>query len=177
MCSSRNWPTQRPASVATWADCRRVGAGSSWPGRQGHRAVPHTADLRIEAWAESRHECVAESLRGLVDSVADVHGAVATRTAECELTGLSPADLLASAAEEIIYILDTAGEVPVSVRVRPGGNPGQLQPAAGIVVTLELADASAVEFVGAVPKAVSFHRLTCEPDVSGRWSATMTVDV
>jgi SHS2 domain-containing protein len=139
--------------------------------------VPHTADLRIEAWAGSCHECVAESLRGLVDSVADVSGAVATRTAECELSGASAADLLASAAEEIIYILDTDGQVPVSVHVRPGGQPDQQQSAAGIVVTLELASASAVEFVGAVPKAVSFHRLTCAPDASGRWSATMTVDV
>ena len=145
-------------------------------GQAGHRTVPHTADLRIEAWAGSCHECVAESLRGLVDSFADVRGGVATRTAECELTGLSPADLLASAAEEIIYILDTAGQVPVSVHVRPAGDQEQQQ-AAGIVVTLELADASAVEFVGAVPKAVSFHLLTCGPDASGRWSATMTVDV
>jgi SHS2 domain-containing protein len=139
--------------------------------------VPHTADLRIEAWAGSCHECVAESLRGLVDSVADVRGAEATRTAECELTGVSPADLLASAAEEIIYILDTACQVPVSVRVRPAGGPDQQQPAEGIVVTLELASVSVVEFVGAIPKAVSFHELSCEPDASGRWSATMTVDV
>jgi len=175
MCSSRNWP--RPGSVATWADRRRVGTGRSFPGRQGHRAVPHTADLRIEAWAGSCHECIAESLRGLVDSVADVRGAVPTRTTECQLTGVSPADLLASAAEEIIYILDTAGQIPVSVHVLPAGQPGQQQQAAGIVLTLELADASAVEFVGAVPKAVSFHLLTCEPDPSGRWSATMTVDV
>jgi len=143
----------------------------------GHRAVPHTADLRIEAWAGSCHECIAESLRGLVDSIADVRGGVATRTAECELTGGCPADLLAAAGEEIIYILDTAGQVPVSVHVRPAGDPGQQQPAAGIVVTLGLADVSAVEFFGAVPKAVSFHLLTCEPDASGRWSATMTVDV
>jgi len=139
--------------------------------------VPHTADLRIEAWAGSCHECVAESLRGLVDSFADVRGAAATRTAECQLTGVSPADMLASAAEEIIYILDTASQVPVSVHARPVGDPGHQPQAAGIVVTLELANASAVEFVGAVPKAVSFHLLTCEPDASGRWSATMTVDV
>ena len=134
--------------------------------------MPHTADLRIEAWAESCHECVAESLRGLVGSVADVRGVAATRTAERELTGDNPAELLASAAEEVIYILDTAGEFPVSVHVRPAG-----QPAAGIIVTLELASVSAVEFIGAVPKAVSFHELACEPDASGLWTASMTVDV
>jgi SHS2 domain-containing protein len=140
--------------------------------RQGHRAVPHTADLRIEAWAESWHECVAEALRGLVASVADVSGAAVKRTVERELTGVSPADLLACAAEDVIYILDTAGEIPVSVQVRSAE-----QPTAGIVVTLELASASTAEFIGAVPKAVSFHGLACEPHASGRWSATMTVDV
>lgn len=134
--------------------------------------MPHTADLRIEAWGGSFHECVEQALRGLVGSVAEVSGAGATRTAECELTGVSPADLLASAVEEVIYILDTAGEVPVSVQVRPAG-----QPAAGLILTLELASASAAEFVGAVPKAVSFHGLACQPDASGRWSAAMTVDV
>lgn len=139
--------------------------------------MPHTADLRIEAWAGSWHECIEESLRGLVDSVADVRGAEVTRTAERELAGASPADLLASAAEEIIYILDTAAEVPVSVEVRPAGPPDQQAPASGIVVTLKLARVSAVEFAGAVPKAVSFSGLACGPDASGRWSATMTVDV
>jgi len=134
--------------------------------------VPHTADLRIEAWAQSAHECVAECLRGLVGSVADVSGAAPARIAEYELTGVSPADLLASAAEEVIYILDCSGEVPVSVQVRPAG-----QLANGIVVTLKLAKVSAAEFAGAVPKAVSFHGLACEPDASGRWSASMTVDV
>ena len=139
--------------------------------RAGHRTVPHTADLRIEAWAGSCHDCVAESLRGLVGSVADVRDAEATRTAARELTGASAADLLASAVEEVIYILDTAGQIPVSVQVRPAGL------AAGIIVTLELASAGDVEFIGAVPKAVSFCGLTCEPDAAGRWSATMTVDV
>jgi SHS2 domain-containing protein len=137
----------------------------------GHRTVPHTADLRIEAWAGSCHECIAESLRGLVDSVADIRGADATRTAERELAAASPADLLAAAAEEVIYILDTAGQIPVSVQVRPAG------PGARIIVTLKLASAGAVEFIGAVPKAVSFSGLTCEPDAAGRWSAAMTVDV
>jgi SHS2 domain-containing protein len=137
----------------------------------GHRTAPHTADLRIEAWAGSCHECVAESLRGLVDSIADVRGADATRTAERELTGASPADLLAAAAEEVIYILDTAAQIPVYVQVRPAAS------AAGIMLTLNLASVSDVEFIGAVPKAVSFCGLTCAPDAAGRWSATMTVDV
>jgi SHS2 domain-containing protein len=46
-----------------------------------------------------------------------------------------------------------------------------------MIVTLELASAGAAEFIGAAPKAVSFHELACAPDASGRWSAAMTVDV
>ena len=42
---------------------------------------------------------------------------------------------------------------------------------------LALAPAEAAEITGAVPKAVSFHGLRCEPDAAGRWSASMTIDV
>ena len=79
------------------------------------------------------------------------------------------ADLLASAAEEIIYLLDAEGEIPVSVQMRSA--------AGGVVLVFALAAADAFEITGAVPKAVTLHGLCCEPDATGRWSATMTVDV
>jgi len=85
------------------------------------------------------------------------------------VTAGSDADLLASAAEEVIYVLDAEGEIPVSLQVRPGE--------AGVVLVLALAPIDAVEVTGAVPKAVSFHGLRCEPDAARRWSATMIVDV
>src|SRR5213592_22755 len=88
---------------------------------QGYRTVPHTADLRIEAWAESRDECVAEALRGLIASFADISDVRPARVLERLMTAGSDADLLASAADEVIYILDVEGEIPVSVQVRPAG--------------------------------------------------------
>jgi len=136
---------------------------------QGYRTVPHTADLRIEAWAQSRNACVAEALRGLIASFADISGTRPARVLERLITAGSDADLLASAADEVIYILDAEGEIPVSVQVHPAG--------AGIVVVLALAPAEPAEITGAVPKAVSFHGLRCEPDATGRWSASMTIDV
>lgn len=140
--------------------------------RQGHRTVPHTADLRIEAWAESCPECIAEALRGLAESVADVTGVAATRTVTRRLAGATPADLLAAAADEVIFVLDTSGEIPVSIRVAVGRRAD-----AGIVLTMKLARATAGELIGAVPKAVSLHGLACEPVAPGHWSASMTVDV
>jgi SHS2 domain-containing protein len=136
---------------------------------QGYRTVPHTADLRIEAWAESRDECVAEALHGLIASFADISDVRPARVLERPITAGSDTDLLASAADEVIYILDVEGEIPVSVQVRPAG--------AGIVVVLALARAELAEITGAVPKAVSFHGLRCQPDATGRWSASMTIDV
>ena len=136
---------------------------------QGYRAVPHTADLRIEAWAQSRNECVAEALRGLIASFADISDAQPARVLERLMTAGSDADLLASAADEVIYILDVEGEIPVSVQARPAS--------AGIAVVLALARAELAEITGAAPKAVSFHGLRCEPDATGRWSASMTIDV
>lgn len=44
-------------------------------------------------------------------------------------------------------------------------------------MVLALARAEVVEITGAVPKAVSFHGLRCEPDATDRWSASMTIDV
>lgn len=135
----------------------------------GHRTVPHTADLRVEAWAPSRQECLAEALRGLIDSFADVTSTPVERTTERPVLAASDADVLAAAAEEIIYLLDAEGQIPVDVQVRPVTG--------GIVLVLALAAADAVEITGAVPKAVSFHGLRCEPDGADRWSASLVIDV
>jgi SHS2 domain-containing protein len=105
----------------------------------------------------------------LIDSFADVTGRPVRRTAERLVLAASDADVLAAAAEEIIYLLDAEGQIPVNLQVRPVTG--------GIVLVLALATADAVEITGAVPKAVSFHGLRCEPDGAGIWSASMTVDV
>jgi SHS2 domain-containing protein len=34
----------------------------------GHRSVPHTADLRIEAWAPTRDGCIRQAVLGTVAS-------------------------------------------------------------------------------------------------------------
>jgi Archease protein family (MTH1598/TM1083) len=62
--------------------------------RQGHRSVPHAADPRVEAWAPTREECLAEAARGLVDSFAVVAAARPRRMAERRFIAASDADLL-----------------------------------------------------------------------------------
>ena len=137
----------------------------------GFRTVPHTADLRIEAWAPDRNECLAQAVIGLVDSFADVAAARPVRTARVPLTAPTDADLLVAALEEVIYRVDADDEIPVAVTVgpMPGGS--------GVTLTLALARLGSVEITGAAPKAVSLHELACSPDSAGRWSASVTIDV
>ena len=64
--------------------------------------MPHTADLRIEAWGQTREDCIAEAVRGLVESFADISGTTHQHATGHHLEADSDADLLAAAVEEII---------------------------------------------------------------------------
>jgi SHS2 domain-containing protein len=136
----------------------------------GHRSVPHTADLRIEAWGPTREYCIAEAVRGLVESFADVSGAGCHHTVHCHLAAGSDADLLAAAVEEVIYRLDTGGEVPAAVVVGRAAD-------GGIDLAFRAVDVGTVEIIGAAPKAASLSGLACAPDASGGWSCAVTIDV
>ncbi|MFR9779876.1 archease [Micromonospora sp. MS34] len=138
---------------------------------RGHRNVPHTADVRIEAWAPDRESCVAEAVSALVDTFVDATGVTPETEAETEHRvppGDDP-DLLVGVLDEVIFRLDTEGAVPLDTEVRAAGD-------GGLLVRWRVADTGAVEAVGAVPKAVSLHELRFGPDSTG-WSCAVTLDV
>ena len=142
------------------------------PGRRGcgHRSVPHTADLRIEAWGRTREECIAEAVRGLVDSFAGTGGTAHRHATGHRLEAGSDADLLAAAVGEVIGRLDADGMIPAEAEVsRAAGG--------GIDLMLRVVDAAAAQITGAAPKAASLSGLTCAPDASGRWPGAVTIDV
>jgi SHS2 domain-containing protein len=114
----------------------------------GHRSVPHTADLRIEAWSPSREGCIREAVRGTVESFLDTSGARAQRIRRCRLPADRDDDLLLAVLEEVIYVLDTAGEALVDVEL-------QAIPA-GVNVTFAMVDARTLPQVGAVPTVFAF---------------------
>ncbi len=142
------------------------------PGRPGcgHRSVPHTADLRIEAWGPTREDCIAEAVRGLVESFAGLSATAQQRSVMCHLEAGGDADLLAAAVEEVIYHLDTDGLIPAGVQASQAAD-------GGIDLVLRGVDAATAEIIGAVPKAASLSGLTCAPDASGRWLCAVTIDV
>jgi SHS2 domain-containing protein len=134
----------------------------------GHRSVPHTADLRVEAWAPTREGCFAQAVLGAVESFVDSAQVHPEHVHRCRLSGHSDEDLLVAVLDEVIYVLDTAGEAPVDV---------ELDPVDGEVdVEFALVDASRLDQVGAVPKAVSLHELCLAPGPRG-WRCSVTIDV
>jgi phage shock protein A len=137
---------------------------------RGHRTIRHTADLRVEAWAPTREECIAEAVRGLVDGFAVVAGRRPHGRIKRHMRARSDEDLLIAVIDEVIYQLDADGMVPVSVAVRSAQDDG-------VVLFVALIPVSEAEIIGAAPKAASLHDLRCAPDAAGRWSCGVTVDV
>ncbi|MEU9507873.1 archease [Micromonospora sp. NPDC048170] len=136
---------------------------------RGHRRLPHTADVRIEAWAPTREECVAEAVAALVGTFVDPAGAAPGPLREFRAPTGDDADLLVGVLDEVIFRMETEGELPLHTDVADDG-------AGGLVVCWRTADTDAVELVGAVPKAVSLHELRFGPD-GGGWCCAVTLDV
>ncbi|WP_409475055.1 archease [Streptomyces sp. HC307] len=143
-------------------------AAAHGQGRSGHRSVPHTADVRIEAWGASRERCLVEAVLGMVEGFADVSGARPTGEARLRLAEGSDEDLLTTLLDEVIFRLEVYGEVPVGVAAEASDG--------GLDVRMAVAHLGAVEVTGAAPKGVSWGDLHIGPGPSG-WSCAVTVDV
>lgn len=134
----------------------------------GHRALPHTADIRIEAWAPTREACVGQAVAGLAEAFVSVPDGVRVAPVTADLAADTDEDALVAVLDEVIYLMETSDAIAVSADVTAA--PGGVRVRFG---TVPLAD---VELVGAVPKAVTLHglRFTEEP---GRWTCSVVVDV
>jgi SHS2 domain-containing protein len=136
---------------------------------RGHRTVPHTADLRLEAWAPTREGCLAEAVAALVESFAELPHSDPASIAERTIAASTDDDLLAAVLDEVIYRIDARGQLPVVIDV--------CQVADGVRLRFGLHDAGAATPTGPVPKAVALHALRLSRERAGRWSCTAMVDV
>lgn len=138
------------------------------PGAGGHRTVPHTADVRIEAWGTSREQCLAEAVLGMVECFADVSGVRAKAVRRVQVAEGSDDELLAALLDEVVFRLEVDGEVPVDVEAETIDG--------GLDVRMAVTDVGSVPITGAVPKAVSWNELRLAPDPYG-WACAVTIDV
>lgn len=136
--------------------------------RGGYRGLPHTADLRVEAWAPTREECLAQAVRGVCTSFLDLTDAGGVRRRDVVVRADTDEDLLAALLDEVIYWLDTADEIPVDMEL--AAVPG------GLRVALHMADTGSLPATGATPKAVTLHDLECGRRPDGWW-CSVTLDV
>jgi protein archease len=134
----------------------------------GHRGLPHTADLRIEAWAPTRAGCIRQAVLGAVTSFLDMSSAQPNRTHVCRLAAACDDDLLVAVLDEVIYLVDTTCEAPVDLEVNDTDG--------GVDVSFAMADAGTLPQVGAVPKAVSLNDLRFSHGHRG-WRCLVTLDV
>jgi SHS2 domain-containing protein len=130
--------------------------------------VPHPADTTIEAWAATREDCLAEAVIALVDSFADTTDASASEIVVSDLTASTDRDRLVAVLDQLIYLLDTQGLIPVTADVEVGADTVRLK--------MPVASIDDVEVIGAVPKAVAFSGLEFGR-VGERWRCRATVDV
>lgn len=146
--------------------------GQERPG-SGHRAVPHTADMRVEAWSPTVEGCIGEAVCAVIEGFADASGARPVGDREYVLTAESDEELLVSVLEEVIFRMDADGEIPREAQM------GAIRDAVDgrrLSVRFRMADAGTASLVGAVPKAVSLHGLRLRSDAGG-WTCQVTLDV
>ena len=147
-------------------------AGPCRPGKScrtadRNRSVPHTADLRIEAWSPTRDGCIKEAVLGTIESFLDTSSACTTHR-RCRLRDERDDDLLVAVLEEVIYLLDTEGEAPVDIELHDVDG--------GVEVHFAMVDASTLPQLGAVPKAVSLNDIRLSDGQQG-WRCAVTLDV
>ncbi|MFJ9845964.1 archease [Kitasatospora sp. NPDC101155] len=135
--------------------------------------MPHTADLRLEAWAPTAEGCIREAVHAVVEGLADTSAAQPAGERVCAVAADSDEDLLVSVLEEVIYRMDVDGEIPLDTEVDTIRDTGDGR---AVSVRFTMADADTAEQIGAVPKAVSLHglHLTGGP---GGWTCQVTLDV
>jgi SHS2 domain-containing protein len=135
----------------------------------GHRVVPHTADLIIEAWAPTRIECIEEAVRALVDAFARVAEGAVTEPFAVELEQNGDEALLVSLLEEVIYVIDVLGGIPANVVLHETED-------GKVAGSIDVAPSGAVVIHGSLPKGVSLSDLSFTHD-RVQWRCRATIDV
>lgn len=142
-------------------------ASAPTSGGTGHRALPHTADLIIEAWAPTRIACLAEVVRALVDTFADVWAVAATDTWPVQLAADDDAELVVALLEDVLFVIDAHDLVPVGARLAGSA-------AGGVAGRFDVVHRSQIDVTGPAPKGIAGCRVVSE---AGRWVVRATVDV
>lgn len=134
----------------------------------GHRVVPHTADVVLEAWAPTREACLAQAVQALAASFVDARGAP-TRPVPFTVRPDTDDELLVRLLDEVVFLVDARDLLPLTADVAAASD-------GGLTGTFAAAPIETVEVVGAPPKAVAHHGVLLERR-RDHWFARVTIDV
>ena len=113
--------------------------------------------------------CLTEALLALVEVFADVGDTAAVDVLPLSAGPESDRDLLVSLLEEVIFVVGVFGVVPMRFHLAETED--------GVLAgDMEVVPAGAVEQVGPVPKAISYHGLEIGEN-GGEWRCRVVVDV
>lgn len=143
------------------------GGMAASPRDSGHRLEPHTADVVLCAWSPTEAGCLAQAVEGLTASFAEAATSPSAGTRVLQVRAATAPERLVAVLEEVLFLLDTEGVVPVAARIEPVTGPqvrGELS-----VVAL-----AATVPIGSVPKGIV---LLCQDRTGGQWRCRVVVDV
>lgn len=112
----------------------------------GHRLLPHTADVIVEAWGVDELTCAEEAARGLLELC--VSGVPEPEAGLwMSEVAVSQPDVVRSVLDDVVFALDTSECVPVSAHVDRTAD-------SRVMLSLGLARRDSVRLTGAAPKAI-----------------------
>lgn len=133
----------------------------------GHELLPHTADAILHAWGPTRAACLGEAAVGLIGSVPA--GSPPTGAdVEISLEESDDTELLVRLLEEVLFLVDSGGVVPVGANLHDNGD--------AVTGTLRVVPVDAHTDVTIVAKGVSRAGLRCS-QTDGRWECWAIIDV
>ncbi|GMV42092.1 MAG: hypothetical protein AMXMBFR64_38080 [Myxococcales bacterium] len=135
--------------------------------KPGHRHLEHTADLRLELWADTEEALLAEAARAVVSALTEGARIEPKVERHVQLASSDPEDRLIRWMNEIIYLAVTRGFLvaEADVTVTPEGLDARLSGEEG-----------AWHRVRTELKAATWHELTLVRE-GGRLVARVVVDV
>jgi SHS2 domain-containing protein len=135
----------------------------------GHRVLPHTADVIVEAWGPTRTACLEETVRGVVGTFADVVDVCATREVPLEVNAALDEDMVVALLDNVCYLLDASDLVVIDVALEEDDD-------GSIEGMFFVAPVAAVQASGAPPKGISRSDLAFERTDS-HWHCHVVIDV
>jgi SHS2 domain-containing protein len=134
----------------------------------GHRTLPHTAEVVIEAWAPTRDRCFTGAVHALVETFADTSAATTTRPLSLRLPPAEDDELLAVLLEEVLHLVEVMGVVPAQVSVHALED-------GGLAGFLDVAPLPDMPRLGPVPRGVARSGVTIALR-DGLWTCQAVVD-